>query len=63
MGRTRYSAGYKAEVLAAYEGYYLEWVFDKFMRDPKPENPRALLPAAWVEARQSAVEISAEQVA
>lgn len=42
---------------------YLEWVFDKLMRDPEPENPRALLPAAWVEARQAAVEISAERIA
>lgn len=42
---------------------YLEWVFDKLMRDPEPENPRDLLPAAWIEARRGAIEISAERIA
>ena len=32
---------------------YFEWVFDLLMRDPKPENPRELLPAAWIEQRES----------
>lgn len=42
---------------------YLEWVFERLMHDPEPENPRALLPAAWIEARRDAIEISAERVA
>jgi hypothetical protein len=42
---------------------YLEWVFDKLMRDPRPEELSALLPSAWIEARQAAAQISAKQVA
>lgn len=32
---------------------YFEWVFDRLMRDPDPENPRDLLPAAWIEQREA----------
>jgi hypothetical protein len=32
---------------------YFEWVFDRLMREPEPENPQDLLPAAWIEQRES----------
>jgi len=36
---------------------YFEWVFDKLMRDPAPEELEALLPTNWIKARAAADQI------
>ena len=33
---------------------YFEWVFDKLMHNPGPEELEALLPANWIKAQESA---------
>ncbi len=32
---------------------YFEWVFDKLMHNPGPEELEALLPASWIKAQES----------
>ena len=33
---------------------YFEWVFDKLMHNPAPEELEALLPATWIQTRPAA---------
>ena len=36
---------------------YFEWVFDKLMRDPAPEELEALLPTSWIKTRAAAEQL------
>lgn len=42
---------------------YFEWIFDKLMHDPNPDEIPALLPAAWIAERKLAKENQAEKAA
>ena len=42
---------------------YFEWVFEKLMHDPSPEELPALLPGAWIADRKLEKESPAEKVA
>lgn len=42
---------------------YFEWVFGKLMHEPGPDEMPALLPAAWIAAKQALDQVSAEKVA
>ncbi len=42
---------------------YFEWVFEKLMHHPAPEEPEALLPANWIKTRPAACQTIESRVA
>jgi hypothetical protein len=42
---------------------YCEWVFEKLMHNPAPEELEALLPADWIKARPTACQTIESRVA
>ena len=42
---------------------YCEWVFEKLMHNPAPEEIEALLPADWIKARPTACQAIESRVA